>query len=99
MGKSGGAQQLRMGDRVQVTKLCYRHYLQGLIGTVTLVHDHAVDVALDSDPALQQRVLGSSFKRGQDQTQGPVGPKIPQARRQFQFHELEKLPPPPSAPC
>lgn len=93
MGKSGGAQQLRVGDRVQVTKVCYRHYLVGLIGRVTCVHDHAVDVALDSDPAIQQRVLGTTTGPGRDQTFGQSGPKVPQARRQFQFHELIKLDP------
>ena len=48
---SGGAQNLRRGDRVQVKlNSCYRYYLNGLIGEVTCVLDYGAVVALDSDP-------------------------------------------------
>lgn len=82
--QSGGAQNLRKGDRVQI-KLngCYRHFLNGLIGRVTMVLHHGVIVELDADPMLVQRVIG---------TAGAVGPKIPNgARRTFQFHEVVKV--------
>jgi hypothetical protein len=83
---SGGAQQLRRGDRVRVSsKHCYRHYLRGLEGEVTQVLHHGVIVALDNDPVRQQRVIG---------TAGAVGPKVPdKAQRQFMFNELEKVDP------
>ena len=83
---SGGAQNLRRGDRVRVENGCYRHFLRGLEGTVTCVLHHGAIVALDNDPALRQRVVAPG---------GLTGPKVPQAQRQFQFHELVKLDPPP----
>jgi hypothetical protein len=81
--KSGGAQQLRCGDRVRITKVCYRHFLRGLVGRVTQVLNHGVIIALDNDPVLRQRVIGVA---------GAVGPKSPvYPRRIFQYHEVEKL--------
>lgn len=80
--KSGGAQQLRRGDRVRIDNGCYRHYLRGLEGVVECVLHHGAVVKLDNDPALTQRVMGAG---------GVTGPKTPQAQRVFQFHELTKL--------
>ena len=80
---SGGAQQLRRGDRVRINNGCYRHFLRGLEGEVTCVLHHGVIVALDNDPVRQQKVIG---------TAGAVGPKVPRAQRQFQFNEVEKIP-------
>lgn len=80
--KSGGAQNLRRGDRVRIDVGCYRHYLRGLVGTVTCVLHHGAIVALDNDPQLQQRVIGAG---------GATGPKVPQSQRPFQFHELVKI--------
>jgi len=90
---SGGAQQLRRGDRIRIVNDCYRHYLRGLEGSVTCVLHHAVIVALDNDPVQQQRVLGTNTARGVDQTQGMSAPKLPNvAQRQFMFNEVEKIP-------
>ncbi len=82
---SGGAQQLRRGDRVRVKlNSCYRHFLDGLEGEVTCVLQHAAIVALDNDPAGQQQVVAPG---------GVVGPaNPPKQQRQFQFHELIKIP-------
>jgi hypothetical protein len=84
--KSGGAQNLRRGDRVQITlNGCYRHYLDGLTGVVTCVLHHGVIVVLDNDPSLHQKVIAPA---------GRAGPSIPNgAQRQFQFHEVKKLDP------
>jgi hypothetical protein len=81
---SGGAQNLRRGDRVRI-KLngCYRHYLDGLEGKVTCVLHHSVVVALDNDPVKQQKVIAPA---------GRAGPAVPnQAQRTFQFHEVERI--------
>lgn len=89
---SGGAQQLRRGDRVRIESDCYRHYLRGLEGEVTCVLNHAVIVALDNDPMSHQRVLGTNTARHTDQTQGLAAPKNPRrAQRQFQFNEVVKV--------
>ena len=83
---TGGAQHLRKGEKVRV-KLdsSYRYYLNGLVGTVMTVMDHGVIVALGSDPAELQKVLG---------TGGGVGPKILRpVLREFQFHEVERIDP------
>lgn len=83
---SGGAQNLRRGDRVQVKlNSCYRYYLNGLIGEVTCVLDYGAVVALDSDPAVQQKVIEPAGRAG------PKNPTRPQ--RIFQFNELVKLAP------
>ena len=82
--KSGGAQQLRVGDRVQIKlNSCYRHFLDGLTGRVTCVLHHGVIVALDCDPAGQQRVIAPGGATG------PTNP--PPQQRTFQFHEVTKL--------
>ncbi len=93
--KSGGAQNLRRGDRVRILlNGSYRHFLNGLTGRVTQVLHHGVIVALDNDPVRQQRVIAPAVGRHKDQTQGISGPKVPTlAQRQFQFHEVEKLNP------
>lgn len=76
---------LRRGTRVRVKlNSSFRHYLDGLKGTVTAVMHHAVIVALDSDPAARQRLIATAGKVGPD----PV--TMPQ--RIFPFHELEELP-------
>jgi len=83
--KSGGAQQLRRGDRVRVTKTCFRHYLKGLEGAVTCVYWHGVAVALDNDPQHHQKVIAVGGRAG------PKNPTVPQ--RMFQFNEVEKVNP------
>jgi hypothetical protein len=82
--KSGGAQQLRIGDRVRINlNGCYRHYLDGLVGRVTCVLHHAVVVALDNDPSGQQRVVAPG---------GATGPSNPPPQqRTFQFHEVVRI--------
>ena len=84
--QSGGAQQLRRGDRVRI-KLngCYRYYLNGMLGNVTAVLHHGCIVTLDSDHTTLQRTMGAGGQVG------PTNPTIPQ--RQFQFHEVEKVNP------
>jgi hypothetical protein len=63
----------------------YRHYLDGLIGTVTAVLHHGAIVSLDSDPAMLQKVIAPA---------GRVGPKVPPPQqRVYQFHEVEKIDP------
>lgn len=91
--QSGGAQNLRRGTRVRIKNTgSYRHYLKGLIGTVTQVLHHGCIVALDNDPSIHQRVLGTNTARHTDQTQGLTGPKNPnRAQRQFLFNEVEKI--------
>jgi len=85
-------QIFRMGDRVKIKlNSSYRHYLDGLTGTVTTVLAHGVIVSLDGDPALRQQVVAPTVGRHTDQTQGLTGPKTPRAQRLFQFHEVEKL--------
>jgi len=93
--KSGGAENLRRGDRVQVKlNSCYRHFLNGLVGTVTCVLNHGVIVELDNDPSRRQKVLGAPQGRGQNQTIGVVGPQVPGAfPRQFQFNEVVRISP------
>lgn len=82
MPKSGGAQQLRKGDRVRIDNGCYRHYLKGLEGTVTCVYAHGVTVALDNDPSSHQMIVD----------RGTAGPKPPfKPQRLFQFNEVVKL--------
>lgn len=94
MPKGGGAQNLRRGNRVRVTpRANYRHFLEGLEGTVIAVLHHGAIVALDNDPARHQQVIAPATGRGKDQTQGRTGPEVPQARRQFQFNELELIEP------
>jgi len=83
---SGGAQQLRRGDRVRVTLSgSYRHYLNGLTGRVTQVLHHGVIVALDNDPVEVQRIMGAGG------ITGPKNPTLPQ--RQFQFNEVVRIAP------
>lgn len=81
---SGGAQNIRKGDRVIIRlNTCYRHFLNGLVGTVTCVLNHGVIVALDNDPVRQQRVIAPV---------GQAGPSVPNlAQRVYQFNEVEKL--------
>ena len=83
---SGGAQNLRRGDRVRISmKGSYRYYLHGLEGRVTQVLHHGVIVALDNDPGKHQKVMGVG---------GVTGPAIPGvAQRTFQFQEVEKVNP------
>ena len=74
----------KRGDRVKVIlNGSYRHYLDGLVGTVTGVLRHSVIVALDFDPITIQRLIVP----GGD---APDPSTMPQ--RLFPFHELEKLP-------
>jgi hypothetical protein len=81
---SGGAQQLRRGDRIRIQLSgSYRHYLNGLTGRVTQVLHHGVIVALDNDPVLVQRVMGTGGSTG------PKNPTLPQ--RQFMFNEVVKI--------
>ncbi len=82
--QSGGAQNLRRGTRVRVKDTgSYRHYLRGLVGTVTQVLHHGCIVALDNDPVKQQKVIGVG---------GVTGPAVPNlAQRQFLFNEVEKI--------
>jgi hypothetical protein len=80
------SQPLRRGDRVRI-KLhsSYRHYLDGLLGTVTCVLHHGVIVALDNAPQAQQRVLGAG---------GAVGPANPPPQQTvLQFDEVERVSP------
>ena len=83
--KSGGAQQLRRGDRVRINNGCFRHYLKGLEGVVTCVYWHGVAVALDNDPQHLQKVIAVGGQAG------PKNPTVPQ--RMFQFNEVEKVNP------
>jgi len=82
---TGGAQNLRRGDKVRI-KLdsSYRYYLNGLTGVVTSVLHHGVIVAIDGgDPAQLQRVVGQG---------GQTGPTVPApVQREFQFHEVERI--------
>ena len=87
--KSGGAQQLRKGDRVRIDNGCYRHYLKGLEGVVTIVYFHGVIVALDNDPSSHQRIV----------SQGTAGKPVVKAQRLFQYNEVEKIEPPPPGTC
>ncbi len=81
--QSGGAQNLRRGDRVQIKlNSSYRHFLDGLIGKITQVLHHGVIVSLDADPVQVQKVIG---------TASAVGPVVSVAQRTFQFHEIVKL--------
>ena len=81
---SGGAQQLRRGDRVQVRlNGSYRRELNGLTGRVTQVLHHGVIVALDNDPVEVQRIMGVGG------VTGPTNPTLPQ--RQFQFNEVVRI--------
>ena len=93
--QSGGAQQLRRGDRIRIKlNSSYRHFLNGLEGRVTCVLHHGVIVALDNDPVEVQRILGTNTAPNTDQTQGQAGPKNPTLpQRTFQFHEVEKVNP------
>ena len=93
--QSGGAQNLRRGDRVRITlNGSYRHILNGLEGKVTCVLHHGVIVALDNDPVEVQRTLATNTARHTDQTQTRTGPKNPTLpQRTFQFHEVEKVNP------
>lgn len=82
--KSGGAQNLRPGDRVRIAlNGCYRHFLDGCHGRVTYVLSHSVVVVLDNDPSRTQVVIGAA---------GAVGRLKPQ-HRMFQYHEVVKLDP------
>lgn len=70
---------------------CYRHYLDGLEGRVTCVLHHGVTIALDNDPAKQQKVIAPV---------GKAGPAVPGlAQRIFQFHEVERIDPPETPDC
>lgn len=69
---------------------CYRHYLDGLEGTVSCVLHHGVVVNLDNPPGTLQRVLGPPTPN----PVGPssVGPKVPVPQQHvFQFHEVVKI--------
>jgi hypothetical protein len=90
---SGGAQNIRRGDRVRLNLSgSYLHFLQGLEGEVTQVLHHGVIVALDNDPAVQQRIITTNTGRGQDQTQSGSGPQqVTRAQRQFQFNEVVRI--------
>ena len=92
---SGGAQNLRRGDRIRLTlNTSYLLWLNGLEGVITQVLHHGVIVALDNDPAMQQRIISTNTGRGQDQTQARAGPQqVNRAQRQFQFNEVEKVNP------
>jgi len=82
---SGGAQHLRVGDRIRVLQSSNEdtHYLRGLEGKITSLLHYGVVVALDNDPISYQRVMGAG---------GVVGPKSPnRPQRIFQFCEVEKL--------
>lgn len=85
MSSAGGAQQLRRGDKVRVKlNSSYRHYLDGLIGTVTCVLHHGVIVDLSGTPQELQRVIGAG---------GAVGPANPPPQQAvFQFNEVERIP-------
>lgn len=92
--KSGGAQQLRRGDRVRIDDAHYVHFLRGLEGEITQVLHHGVIVALDNDPMSHQRVMGTNTAPGVDQTQTRTAPKNPRrAQRQFMFNEVTKTNP------
>jgi len=72
------------GDRVRVRlNTSYRHYLNGLEGTVYAVSNHAVVVELESDPADIQRNINPN------NTPTPRRMGIP--RRQFIPAELELI--------
>lgn len=82
---SGGAQNLRRGDRVRVLESSDvdTYYLRGLEGRVIGVLHHGVIVALDSDPARLQQVIAPGGRTG------PAVPNTPQ--RVFLFHQVVKL--------
>ncbi len=83
----------RRGERVRVTLSgSYRHFLDGLEGTITAVLHHGVVVSLENPPSTLQKVLGPSTPS----TGGlaAVGPKVPVPQQYvFQFHEVEKVDP------
>lgn len=73
----------KRGDRVKINlKSSYRHYLDGLEGTVTAVYFHGLAVALESDPAGIQKIMGAG---------GQTGPVVNNPQRVFQFNEIEKI--------
>ena len=85
------AVNFRVGERVRVKlNSCYRHYLDGLAGTVTCVLHHGVVVAIDNPPGALQKVIEPPAPSPVGRSS--VGPKVPTPQQHiFQFHELEKL--------
>lgn len=84
MPRSGGAQNLRLGDRVRVVGTHTdeaRYLLNGLEGKVTAILPHGVVVVLDSDPAILQRVIG---------TAGTVG-NVSKPQRLLGYSEVDKI--------
>jgi len=75
---------LRRGQRVRVRlNGSYRHYLNGLEGEIVAVYYHGVAVALESPPAVLQKVVAPG---------GLTGPVVPnQPVYVFQFSELEQV--------
>jgi len=57
----------------------YRHYLDGLEGEIVAVYYHGVAVALESPPAVLQKVIGPG---------GSVGPVVRNPVYVFQFNEV-----------
>ena len=75
---------MRRGSRVRVQlNGSYRHYLDGLEGTVTAVYYHGAAVQLESPPVVLQKVMGAGGMTG------PVHPGPPVYV--FQFNELVVL--------
>jgi len=80
---SGAPQNFRRGDRIRVKPVDgFKHYLDGLVGEITQVLDHAVVVKLTNDPALLQRVIGAG---------GKAGRASPVPQRIFAFDEIERI--------
>jgi len=74
----------RRGQRVRVRlNGSYRHYLNGLVGEIKAVYYHGVAVALDSPPAVLQKIIAPG---------GATGPVTPRdVVYVFQFSELEHI--------
>lgn len=74
----------RRGQRVRVRiNGSYRHFLDGLEGEIVAVYYHGAAVALESPPAVLQKVIAPV---------GQAGPAVPNTPVYvFQFSELEQV--------
>ena len=81
------------GERVRIKlSSSYRHYLEGLEGTVSFVLVHGVVVELDNPPNTLQRLISPPTQSSVGRAN--VGPKSPVPKQYiFQFHELERVQP------
>ena len=80
---------IRKGNRVKVSlNGSYRHYLDGLEGTVTAVLHHGVVVALENPPSGLQKVIEPPTPNPTGKSS--VGPKVTVPQQYvFQYNEVE----------